>query len=52
MEYLDQISHIYLFQYFPGTGMQNVDKGLPSITLAGRCLLVKMLINIEPHVIF
>ena len=32
--------------------MQNGGKGLPSITLAGRGILVKMLITIEPHVIF
>ena len=29
--------------------MQNNDEGLPSIILAGRGLLVKMLITVEPH---
>ena len=32
--------------------MQNGDKPLPSITLAGRGLFVKMLINLEPHHIY
>ena len=32
--------------------MQNRDEGLPSIILAGRGILVKMLINLEPHGIF
>ena len=30
-------------------GIQNDDGGLPSIILAGQCLLVKMLITLEPH---
>ena len=30
----------------------NGDEVWPSIILAGRCLLVKMLINLEPHGIF
>ena len=29
--------------------MQNGDKGLPSIILAGQCLLVKMLIILKTH---
>ena len=33
-------------------GMQNGDKGLPSIILAGQGLLVKMLITLERHGIF
>ena len=33
-------------------GMQNGDKGLPSIILAGQGLLVKMFITLEPHGIF
>ena len=32
--------------------MQNGDKGLPNIILAGQGLLVKMLITLEPHGIF
>ena len=32
--------------------MQNGDEDSPSIILAGRALLVKMLITIEPHGIF
>ena len=32
--------------------MQNGDEALPSIILAGRVLLVKMLITLEPHDIF
>ena len=32
--------------------MQNGDEALPSIILAGRALLVKMLITVEPHGIF
>ena len=32
--------------------MLNGDEGLPSIILAGRGLLVKMLITLEPHVLF
>ena len=32
--------------------MRNDDEGLPSIILAGRGLLVKMLTSLEPHVYF
>ena len=32
--------------------MQNSDKGLPSIILAGQGLLVKLRITLEPHGIF
>ena len=32
--------------------MQNGDEASPSIILAGRALLVKMLITLEPHGIF
>ena len=32
--------------------MQNVGKSMSSIILAGQCLLVKMLITLEPHGIF
>ena len=43
----------YLFVLIcPATGMQNGDKEMLSIVLAGRRLLVKiMLITLEPHVI-
>ena len=33
-------------------GMQKGDEASPSINLAGRALLVKMLINLEQHGIF
>ena len=40
----------YLFILIcPDTVMQNRDKGLPSIILVSRGLLVKMLINLEAH---
>ena len=32
--------------------MQNGGEGLSSITFAGQCILVKMLITLEPHGIF
>ena len=32
--------------------MQNSDEALPSIILAGRGILVKVLISLEPHGIF
>ena len=48
----NQSLHIYLFKYCPATGMLNGDEGLPSIILAGRGLLLKMLITLEPHGIF
>ena len=32
--------------------MQNGDEAMPSINLAGRGLLVKMIITLEPHHIF
>ena len=52
MGYLDQILRTYLFWYCPATDVQNDDEGLPSIILAGRGLLVKMLITLELHGIF
>ena len=51
MIYLDQILHAYLFQHCPAIGMQNGDEASPSIVLVGRCILVKILIALEPHVI-
>ena len=35
--------------YCPATGMQNGAEGLPSIILAGRGLLVRMIITLEPQ---
>ena len=54
MIYLDQILHIYTSLHCPATGtcMQNDDEASPSISSAGRGLLVKILLTIEPHVIF
>ena len=52
MGYLVQIVHTFVFYYCPATGMQTDDEGLSSINLAGRGLLVKMLITLEPHGIF
>ena len=46
---VSQILHTNLFQYCSATGMQKSDQGLLSIILAGRGLLVKMLISLEPH---
>ena len=34
------------------SGVQNGGEGLPGIILAGQCLLVKMLIALEPHGVF
>ena len=36
----------------PATGMQKGDGALPSIILASRAHLVKMIITLEPHGIF
>ena len=44
--------HAYLFKHYPDNGMQNCDEALRSIPLAGKCLLVKMLITLEPSHIF
>ena len=52
MVYLVQIYCTYLFQHCPATGMKKDDKGSSSIILAGRALLVKMLINLEPSYAF
>ena len=52
MVYLDGFLHNYTIKYFPVTGMQNGDKASPSIILAGRGLLVKILITLEPVGIF
>ena len=45
--YLDQTLYNYFFNI-----VQNGDVGLPSIILAGRGLLKKMLKSLEPHGVF
>ena len=52
MVYFDQSLGFYLFYYCPTTGMSNSDEASPSIILAGRALLVKMLITLDLHGIF
>ena len=44
--------HTCLFEHYLATGMQNGDEFLLSIISAGRGILVKMLITLEPHHIF
>ena len=39
----------YVFYHCPAAGMQKGDEASPSIILAGRALLVKMLITPEPR---
>ena len=52
MGYLDQNLHNYLLKQCPANALHNGDEGLPRISFAGRGLLVKMLIIVEPHGIF
>ena len=52
MVYFVQILYTYVFLHCPVTGMKKDDKASPSIILAGRALLVKMLITLEPHGLF
>ena len=52
MVYLVQIMDTYVFKHCPATGMKIGDEASPSIILAARALLVKMLITVEPHCIF
>ena len=47
MVYVDQILHIYLLKHCQSTDMQNGDAALQSIILAGRGILVKILITLE-----
>ena len=49
---LVQTLFTYVILYWPATGTEKVDEALPSLILAGRALLVKMLITIKPHGIF
>ena len=50
--YLVQNLYTHVFLHGPANGMQRSDEASPSIILAGRALLVKMLITLEPHGIF
>ena len=49
---ISQTVYTYVFEHCPATGMQKSDEASPSIILAGRAILVKMLITLEPHGIF
>ena len=49
---LDKPLHTCALLHYSDTGMHNGDEASPSIILAGRGLLVKMLITLEPHGIF
>ena len=53
MEYFDNILHKYACQHGQTTGMCDspflINAALPSIILAGRGQLEKMLITLEPH---
>ena len=42
----------YVFKHCPATGMKKCDEASPSIIFAGRALLVKMLITLDPDGIF
>ena len=44
------LNFVYLCILTPATAMQNGDEASPSIILAGRALLVKMLLTLEPVV--
>ena len=52
MVYFVQNLYSYVFQHCPAAGMQNGDEASPTNIFAGRALLVKMLITLEPHGIF
>ena len=49
MVYLVQILYTYMYFIIVHTGMKKGNEASPSIILAGRALLVKMLITLEPH---
>ena len=51
MEYFFQIL-FYVFKHCPATGMKKCDEASPSIIFAGRALLVKKLVTLEPDGIF
>ena len=42
----------YVLKHCPATGMKKCDEASPSIIFAGRALLVKMLITLDPDGIF
>ena len=42
----------YVFKHCPATGMKKCDEASPSINFAGRALLMKRLITLEPDGIF
>ena len=50
--YLIQILYTYVFSPCQATSMKKVDEASPNIILAGRALLVKMLIILELHDVF
>ena len=52
MVYLDQNVHTLLFKQCAAFGIQNGYDALLSMIFAGRGLLVKMLITLEPHHVF
>ena len=52
MVYLVQMLYIFVLYHCPATGMKKGDEATPSIILAGRALLVKMFVTLEPHGIF
>ena len=52
MVYLVQMLYTSVFEHCQATGLKKCDEASPSIILAGRALLVKMLITLEPHGIF
>ena len=52
MVYLVHNLYTYVFKHYPATVMKKGDEASPSIILAGRALLVKMLITLKPHGIF
>ena len=51
MVYFFQILY-YAFKHCPATGTKKCDETSLSIIFAGRALMVKMLITLEPHGIF
>ena len=46
--YGSNFAYLFIFTLFKVTGMRNGDEALPSNDLAGRGLLVKILITLEP----
>ena len=50
--FISNFAYLFILVLSSHPGMQNSYKGLPSIILAGQCILVKMLITLEMHGIF